>query len=117
MELSSRNIGEASDYYTTDPTKCVKILNLGNNNSVNYTTIPEFFSKTVDRYPQRSALMYRKNIDSKWIPVSYAEYKNRVDHFAKVFMKLGLEYKGCVAVLAFNSPEWFISELAAIHAG
>lgn len=36
---------------------------------------------------------------------------------AKVFIKLGLEPRHTVSVLAFNSVEWFVSDLAAIHAG
>lgn len=36
---------------------------------------------------------------------------------AKAFLKLGLERHHSVAILGFNSPEWFIADLAAIHAG
>jgi long-chain-fatty-acid--CoA ligase ACSBG len=36
---------------------------------------------------------------------------------AKVFIKLGLERFDAVSVIAFNSPEWFVTELSAIHAG
>lgn len=36
---------------------------------------------------------------------------------AKVFIKLGLEPRHTVSVLAFNCVEWFIADLAAIHAG
>lgn len=41
----------------------------------------------------------------------------RVHKVAKAFIKLGLKRHHSVAVLASNCPEWFISELAAIHAG
>lgn len=47
----------------------------------------------------------------------FSEYRDRVHKMAKVFIKIGLEAHHTVGVLAFNSPEWFISELAAIHAG
>lgn len=116
MELSGKNkIGAASGYFTTDPSECVKIFN--NKSSENLMTIPELFAKTVKLYPDRSAMMYRPKKDDSWISISYSEYKNRVDQIAKAFLKLGLERKGSVAVLAFNSVEWFISKLAAIHAG
>lgn len=36
---------------------------------------------------------------------------------AKAFIKLGLEPRHTVGVLAYNSPEWFYTELAAICAG
>lgn len=38
-------------------------------------------------------------------------------HTAKVFIKLGLEPHNSVGILAFNSPEWFYSELGSMHAG
>lgn len=38
-------------------------------------------------------------------------------HIAKAFIKLGLQPRNTVAVISFNCPEWFYSELAAIHAG
>lgn len=36
---------------------------------------------------------------------------------AKAFIKLGLEPHNAVGVLAFNCPEWFLSQLGAVHAG
>jgi len=34
-----------------------------------------------------------------------------------LFCQLGLETFGGVGIIGFNSPEWFISDLAAIYAG
>lgn len=80
-------------------------------------TVPDFFMKTVERYSDRSALVY-KNLDSdKWISITYKEYHQRVEKIAKAFIQLGLQPYGSVAVLAFNCPEWFISQLAVNHAG
>lgn len=73
--------------------------------------------RTVENYGERKALMYKDEISKSWTGISYKEYRERVEKMAKVFIKLGLERHGTVAVLAFNSVEWFISELAAIHAG
>jgi long-chain-fatty-acid--CoA ligase ACSBG len=36
---------------------------------------------------------------------------------AKAFIALGLERHKSVAILGSNSPEWFISDLAAVFAG
>lgn len=49
--------------------------------------------------------------------LTFREYKNTVRIVAKAFLKLGLERYHGVCVLGFNSPEWLISDLAAIHAG
>lgn len=45
------------------------------------------------------------------------EYQEKVLRTAKAFIKLGLEAQNAVGILAFNSPEWFYSELGSIHAG
>lgn len=45
------------------------------------------------------------------------EYQQNVLRTAKMFLQLGLEPHHSVGVLAFNSPEWFYSSLAAVHAG
>ena len=46
-----------------------------------------------------------------------SEYRDMVVHLAMVFIKLGLEPRNSVGIIAFNCPEWFYSELAAIFAG
>ena len=33
---------------------------------------------------------------------------------SRAFIKLGLEPRRAVAIMGFNSPEWFISDLAAV---
>ena len=48
---------------------------------------------------------------------SYTEYLKDITSVAKAFVHLGLEHHYGVAILGFNSPEWFISDLAAIFAG
>lgn len=35
---------------------------------------------------------------------------------AKAFIKLGLEPRKSVGIIGFNSPEWFIADLAAVFA-
>lgn len=80
-------------------------------------TIPDLFDRVVENYADNPALAYLDQETKKWKFLSYREYKQRVDKYAKVFIKLGLKRFGSVAVLAFNSVEWFVTELATIHAG
>lgn len=47
----------------------------------------------------------------------YREYESTVRIVAKAFLKLGLERHHSVCIIGYNSPEWFISDLAAIYAG
>ena len=36
---------------------------------------------------------------------------------SRAVIKLGLEPRRAVAIMGFNSPEWFISDLAAVFSG
>lgn len=85
--------------------------------SVEPITIPALMKRTAENYPNTTALVHKDEVSKEWTSISYGEYRLRVEKMAKVFIKLGLEPRGTVAVLAFNSVEWFVSELAAIHAG
>ncbi len=51
------------------------------------------------------------------ISISYSRhYFSDVRTAAKGFIALGLESRKSVAILGFNSPEWFIADLAAVLA-
>jgi long-subunit acyl-CoA synthetase (AMP-forming) len=90
---------------------------LPNEGDLEPETVPALFSRIVENYSENPALAYLEQDTKKWKFISYKEYKEKVDKFAKVFIKLGLKRFGAVGVLAFNSVEWFITELATIHAG
>lgn len=45
------------------------------------------------------------------------EYENEAKIIAKAFMKLGLKRHYSVAIIGFNSAEWFFSFMGAIYAG
>jgi long-chain-fatty-acid--CoA ligase ACSBG len=110
---------ETNEFRVTHPTKPVKLFqNVRDKTaSVDPITIPALMNRTVENYGNHPALKYKDPVSKKWVSITYREYKERVEKMAKVFIKLGLERHGSVAVLAFNSVEWFVSELAAIHAG
>lgn len=112
-------IKESQVSRTTDITKPVRIVKDSNDRtaSVDPITIPALLKRTAENYPNTAALMYKDVVLGEWCGITYREYRERVERMAKVFIKLGLERHGIVAVLAFNSVEWFVSELAAIHAG
>ena len=50
----------------------------------------------------------------KW---TYEQYMKDVRTASKGFIALGLERYHTVGILGYNAPEWFISHVAAIHAG
>ena len=117
--MSKKNLKETKEFRVTDPTMPVRILRDSNDRtaSVDPITVPALMKRTSDNHGSTSALMYKDVVSKEWKSINYKEYRERVEKIAKVFIKLGLERHGTVAVLAFNSVEWFISELAAIHAG
>lgn len=116
LEMNTEAKVAELDFRVTDPTKQVKIVR-SINDRVEPLTVPALFKRTVENYGKHTALIFRDEITKKWTGFNYKEYRDRVEKMAKVFIKLGLERHGTVAVLAFNSVEWFVSELAAIHAG
>lgn len=105
-----------NDYRSTELCKTVKVLR-PENDKVEPITVQALLKRNVDSYPDHNALMYQDEVTKEWVGITYKEYRERVEKMAKVFIKLGLERHGTVAVLAFNSVEWFVSELAAIDAG
>lgn len=109
-------IRETKDFRVTDVTKPTRILQTENDVRVPIS-VPDLLSRAVEKYGDHPALAYQDAGTKSWKFVNYKEYKTKVDQFAKVFIKLGLNRFGSVAVLAFNSVEWFVTELAAIHAG
>merc|ERR1712156_645890 len=52
--------------------------------------------------------------ESVW---TWSAYHQETRTVAKAFIDLGLEKYGSVCILGFNSPEWIISDVAAIFAG
>jgi len=52
-----------------------------------------------------------------WKKWTWAEYRRDVRLLARAFMKLGVESRDTVSIFGFNSPEWLISEVAAMYAG
>lgn len=108
-------IRNTNDLRVTQIDKPVKIMRT--DGDFDPLTIPDLFTRIVENYSDSPALAYLEQQTKKWRFISYKEYKEKVDKIAKVFIKLGLKRFGAVAVLAFNSVEWFITELATIHAG
>ncbi|XP_047528028.1 long-chain-fatty-acid--CoA ligase ACSBG2-like isoform X2 [Vanessa atalanta] len=78
-------------------------------------SVPGLLNRIVARYPNDTALATKK--DGKWHKITYKQYQDRVRTIAKGFLKLGLERFHSVCILGFNSEQWFIADLAAIHAG
>ncbi|XP_076204536.1 long-chain-fatty-acid--CoA ligase ACSBG1 isoform X2 [Aptenodytes patagonicus] len=78
-------------------------------------TVHQMFKESLEKYASLNALASKKN--GKWEKITFSEYYCLSRKAAKSFLKLGLERFHSVAILGFNSPEWFISAVGAVFAG
>lgn len=121
MSVKEESVGgrsrPATKYATTERDESVR-LRIGNDGlaACEPISVPELLKRSATNYPDLPALK-QKDDEGVWQTTTYSQYRSAVLHTAKAFIKLGLEPHNAVAILAFNSPEWFVSELAAIHAG
>ncbi|XP_048887296.1 long-chain-fatty-acid--CoA ligase ACSBG1 isoform X2 [Brienomyrus brachyistius] len=78
-------------------------------------TLHQMFKASVERYGDLWALATRKH--GAWEKITFSEYYRCCRTAARSFLKLGLERFHSVAILGFNSAEWFFSAVGAIFAG
>ncbi|NXX88950.1 ACBG1 ligase, partial [Centropus bengalensis] len=78
-------------------------------------TVHQMFKESLEKYGSLNALASKKN--GKWEKITFSEYYHLSRKAAKSFLKLGLQRFHSVAILGFNSPEWFISAVGAVFAG
>jgi long-subunit acyl-CoA synthetase (AMP-forming) len=78
-------------------------------------TILEVFEATAREHADRPA-MARKTAGT-WKQTTWREYRDAVRQAARGLVALGVAPGQGVVVLAFNRPEWFVANLAAIAAG
>nr|XP_056721767.1 long-chain-fatty-acid--CoA ligase ACSBG1 [Euleptes europaea] len=78
-------------------------------------TVHDMFLESLEKYGSLNAMASRKN--GAWEKITFLEYYNLSRKAAKSFLKLGLERFHGVAILGFNSPEWFILAVGTVFAG
>ncbi|XP_073917982.1 long-chain-fatty-acid--CoA ligase ACSBG1 isoform X4 [Castor canadensis] len=78
-------------------------------------TVHRMFYEALDKYGDLGALGFKRQ--DKWEHISYCQYYQIARRAAKGFLKLGLERAHSVAILGFNSPEWFFSAVGTVFAG
>lgn len=98
----------------TTADECVN-LRLTDTDEITPTTIIDIFKRTILNHGTRRALLNK--VDNKWYHYTWDEYYDMCREFAKGFMIFGLNPHEGVAIIGSNSPEWFISNMAAIFAG
>ena len=78
-------------------------------------TIPAMLRRTVERHGDKTASLHK--VDGKWIPATYRELDQKVQHLAAGLLELGVEPGDRVAMLAENRPEWAVADLAIVSLG
>src|SRR3989338_10791150 len=77
--------------------------------------LASLFKATVDRFPNKKALIFKDNCRILWLTWSQVSEKAR--SIAVAFLEKGLRTGDRIALLSENRPEWACVELAAQCAG
>ncbi len=79
------------------------------------TSIPHLLLKSIQLYPDKTAIQYIKN---DWIEsYSYKELGTKVKNLLYNLSGLGLKTGDKIAILSDNRPEWTISDFAVLSLG
>jgi len=103
---------------TWDPTTPVKIR-MENNGYGNEepVSIPSLLKRNANQVPNNPAMKTKNPESGEETVWTWSDYHNEVRTVAKAFIDLGMAKYTSVCILGFNSPEWIISNVAAIFAG
>ncbi|KAG9341259.1 hypothetical protein JZ751_019700 [Albula glossodonta] len=112
--LACASLAPAQSLWTNDASGSV-LLRIDETCPEEPITVHQMFRASVEKYSDLFALATKKK--DKWEKMTFAEYYLCCRTAAKSFLKLGLERFHSVAILGFNSAEWFFSAIGAIFAG
>jgi len=80
-----------------------------------YKAIPEVFFETAKKYPDKPALLYKK--EGVYFPITYKEFSKKVETFSVCLSAFGVNKGDKVAILSENRPEWAISDISIMAVG
>lgn len=78
-------------------------------------TIPHFFSETAKKFPNKTALLYKKS--EVYFSITYKELREKIERLSLKLKELGLKKGDKIAILSENRPEWVICDLAIMSIG
>ncbi|KAK5867372.1 hypothetical protein PBY51_011872 [Eleginops maclovinus] len=114
VQFAGTPLAQASSLWTTDAKGGVR-LRIEEGCPEEPVTVHQMFKASVEKYGNMYALASK--MDNKWEKITFSEYYQFCRRAAKSFIKLGLERFHGVAILGFNSAEWFFSSVGTIMAG
>jgi len=77
--------------------------------------VMDVLDRAARQWPDGAAM--RSKRAGAWRTITWPEYRAQARLVARGFMALGLEPAGCVTIIGFNCPEWFLADVGAIYAG
>ena len=109
---------QTENVFTTDSDGYCKIKspNIDNEN-ITPTSLVTAIKDTCEASDASDLIAMKVKRENQWITWSYSEYYDDIKCVSRAFIHLGLEPRHSVAICGFNSPEWFLSEMACIYAG
>jgi long-chain acyl-CoA synthetase len=85
--------------------------------AVAFATIPEMFLRVTEKYQSGTRPLVMHKLETRYVGISYAEMRRRVDLLAFGFAFLGLKRGERVAIISENRPEWVITDQAVASLG
>ncbi|KAM9961404.1 hypothetical protein ACTFIR_004249 [Dictyostelium discoideum] len=77
------------------------------------STVMEALEYTSNKHPNLMAMRVKR--DNVWKGWTWQQYRNEVLMASKSILSLGVHSRSGVNIIGFNSPEWHIAYLGAIH--
>ncbi len=77
-----------------------------------FTNLSALHRATADRLGTRPALRFKR--DGLYHEFSWTDYRRRADHAAAAFIERGVKHGDRVAILAENSPQWLVADIAVL---
>src|SRR5271170_4443645 len=96
-------------------TKIDQEVDICDHDTIPKKTIVEKFKEVVAKHGNRIALCHK--LSDQWTKMTYTEYYITARLVAMGFIQFGLQSGDGVGIMGFNSPEWHISNMAAIMSG
>ncbi len=78
-------------------------------------TVMQVFDATASAHGNKPAMKVKEG--GRWVTTTWSEYRDQVRLAARAFIHLGLQPGTGVSIIGYNSPEWFVADVAAIFAG
>ncbi len=78
-------------------------------------TVASLFKERVRKTPGAVAMRHKEG--DVWKEITWQEFSDRVDDFARSLMALGIQPGDKVALIGTNSPDWFYADMAVMTMG